>query len=175
MVQSPPETRSLAQLLARYREPNSARGVFELVITAVPLLVLWALIGVAIAHGYWIGLLLAVPAAGLLVLSLLIQHDCGHGSFFHGRLGQRLGRSRHRCPDAYPVLLLVTYPWTRSRQFGKSRPQGFWRHRHVDGAGVSSAVAVASAALLLVPASDGDVWHRSHLSVHPAASVALSA
>jgi len=39
MVQSPPETRAFAQLLARYREPGSARGVFELVITAVPFLV----------------------------------------------------------------------------------------------------------------------------------------
>ena len=64
---SPPESRALAQLLARYREPSSARGAFELAITAAPLLALWALIWVAVAHGYWIGLLLAVPAAGLLV------------------------------------------------------------------------------------------------------------
>ena len=43
MVQSPTETRALAQLLAGYREPDSARGIFELVITAVPFLVIWAL------------------------------------------------------------------------------------------------------------------------------------
>jgi acyl-lipid omega-6 desaturase (Delta-12 desaturase) len=86
LVQSPPETRALAQLLARYREPNNARGVFELVITAVPLLVIWALIWAALDHGYWIGLLLAVPAAGLIVRLFMIQHDCGHGSFFRGRL-----------------------------------------------------------------------------------------
>jgi omega-6 fatty acid desaturase (delta-12 desaturase) len=41
MVRSPPESRSLARLLARYREPNSARSVFELVITAVPFLAIW--------------------------------------------------------------------------------------------------------------------------------------
>ena len=69
MVQSPPETRALAQLLAGYRQPDDARGIFELVITAVPLLVVWALIWVAVVHGHWIGLLLAVPAAGLLVRS----------------------------------------------------------------------------------------------------------
>jgi hypothetical protein len=38
MVQVPPETRALARLLAQYRQPNNARGIFELVITAVPFL-----------------------------------------------------------------------------------------------------------------------------------------
>ena len=84
MVQSPPETRALAQLLVRYREPNTARGVFELVITAVPFIAIWALIAAALDHGYWISL--ATPAAGLLVRLFMIQHDCGHGSFFRGHL-----------------------------------------------------------------------------------------
>jgi acyl-lipid omega-6 desaturase (Delta-12 desaturase) len=86
MIQRRPETRALAQLLAGYRESDSARGVFELVITAVPFLVIWALMAAALDHGYWIGLLLAVPAAGLLVRLFMIQHDCGHGSFFRDRL-----------------------------------------------------------------------------------------
>ena len=85
MVLSSPETRALAHLLVRYREPNSARGLFELVVTAIPFLVIWALIWVALDHDYWIGLLLVVPAAGLLVRLFMIQHDCGHGSFFLGR------------------------------------------------------------------------------------------
>jgi omega-6 fatty acid desaturase (delta-12 desaturase) len=107
MVRSLPETRALAQLLARYREPNSARGVFELAITAVPLLVLWALIWVAVAHGYWIGLVLAVPAAGLLVRLFMIQHDCGHGSFFHDRLANDwVGR-------AIGILTLTPYDYWR--------------------------------------------------------------
>jgi omega-6 fatty acid desaturase (delta-12 desaturase) len=79
------ETRALAQLLAGYREPDSARGIFELVITGVPFLVIWALMWTVLAHGHWIGLLLAAPAAGLLVRLFMIQHDCGHGSSFRGR------------------------------------------------------------------------------------------
>jgi acyl-lipid omega-6 desaturase (Delta-12 desaturase) len=86
MVLSPPEIRALAHLLARYREPNSARGVFELGITVVPFVVIWALMWTALDHGYWTGLLLVAPAAGLLVRLFMIQHDCGHGSFFRGRL-----------------------------------------------------------------------------------------
>jgi acyl-lipid omega-6 desaturase (Delta-12 desaturase) len=79
------ETRALAQLLAGYHEPDSARGIFELVITGVPFLVIWALMWTVLAHGHWIVLLLAAPAAGLLVRLFMIQHDCGHGSFFRGR------------------------------------------------------------------------------------------
>jgi acyl-lipid omega-6 desaturase (Delta-12 desaturase) len=86
MVQSPPEARALVRLLARYREPDSARAVFELTITAVPFFVIWALMWIVLVRGHWIGLLLAAPAAGLLVRLFMIQHDCGHGSFFRGRL-----------------------------------------------------------------------------------------
>jgi omega-6 fatty acid desaturase (delta-12 desaturase) len=34
---------------------------------------------------YWVTLLLAVPAAGFLVRTFIIFHDCGHGSFFKTR------------------------------------------------------------------------------------------
>jgi omega-6 fatty acid desaturase (delta-12 desaturase) len=34
---------------------------------------------------YWITLLLALPAAGFVVRIFIIQHDCGHGSFFKSR------------------------------------------------------------------------------------------
>jgi len=110
MVQSPPEARALARLLDRYREPNSVRSVFELAITAVPFLAIWALMWAAVAYGYWIGLLLALPGAGFLVRLFMIQHDCGHGSFFHSRLASDwVGR----------VIGVVTLT-----------PYDFWRRTH---------------------------------------------
>src|SRR5579859_2687311 len=109
MVQSPTEIRALAQLLAGYREPESARGIFELVITAVQFLVIWALMWIVLAHGHWIGLLTIAPAAGLLVRLFMIQHDCGHGSFFPGRAGNDwVGR-------AIGILTLTPYDhWRRA-------------------------------------------------------------
>jgi len=56
--------REWAQILSRYREPNHARSVFELAITAGAFIALW----VALRFGYWLTLVAAVPAAGLLVL-----------------------------------------------------------------------------------------------------------
>jgi omega-6 fatty acid desaturase (delta-12 desaturase) len=39
----------------------------------------------SLEYSYWITLLLALPAAGFLVRLFIIQHDCGHGSFFRSR------------------------------------------------------------------------------------------
>ena len=79
------DPRAWAPILARYREPNCARSTVELVIMAVPFVVLWVLMSAALGTGYWVGLLLAVPAAGFLVRLFMIQHDCGYGSFFRRR------------------------------------------------------------------------------------------
>ena len=77
---------SWMQTLNRYRQPSHARSVIELVITALPLVLLWILMWAVLPLGYWLSLLIAIPAAGFLVRLFMIQHDCGHGSFFRHRL-----------------------------------------------------------------------------------------
>jgi omega-6 fatty acid desaturase (delta-12 desaturase) len=74
------------QVLARYREPDHARSLLELLITAGPFVALWALTWAALSVSYWLAFLIAVPAAGFLVRLFMIQHDCGHGAFFRRRL-----------------------------------------------------------------------------------------
>lgn len=72
--------------LAPYREPKTGRSILEIVITLVPLLGIWAIAWALHAHGWWwAALLLTIPAAGFLVRLFMIQHDCGHGSFFGER------------------------------------------------------------------------------------------
>ena len=82
----PSDARSWTQILARYRTPSSVRSIVELAITAGPLALLWLLMWATLDLGYWLCLLLAVPAAGFLVRLFMIQHDCGHGAFFRQRL-----------------------------------------------------------------------------------------
>jgi omega-6 fatty acid desaturase (delta-12 desaturase) len=74
-----------AERLKGYARPSTTRGVLQLVVTAVPLAALWTAMALSLDYGYWIALLLAVPAAGLVVRLFMIQHDCGHYSFFRSR------------------------------------------------------------------------------------------
>ena len=39
--------------LARYREPSHSRSIFEIVVTLVPFVALWALAWAAVHVGYW--------------------------------------------------------------------------------------------------------------------------
>ena len=78
-----PDVPSWTKILTQYCRPNALRSTLEIAITFVPLAMLWALAWAAVHFGYWwLSLLLAIPAAGFLVRLFMIQHDCGHGSFF---------------------------------------------------------------------------------------------
>ena len=84
---SVPDARRWTEILTRYRKPSELRSTVELAITFVPLATLWVLAWAALHFGYWwLCLLLAIPAAGFLVRLFMIQHDCGHGSFFRHRM-----------------------------------------------------------------------------------------
>ena len=81
------QARNWTRILNRYREPNATRSVVELAISFLPLAVLWFAMWAAVHFvGFWLALLIAVPAAGFLVRLFMIQHDCGHGAFFPHKL-----------------------------------------------------------------------------------------
>ncbi|CRL09355.1 fatty acid desaturase [Phaeobacter italicus] len=77
--------RDWVKILAQYREPNHLRSSFELAVTVVPFLALWALAWWSLSVSYWLTLALSLPIAAFLLRLFTIQHDCGHGSFFRNR------------------------------------------------------------------------------------------
>jgi acyl-lipid omega-6 desaturase (Delta-12 desaturase) len=104
------DLRALTRSLTRFRQPNNGRSIVEILITIVPFVLLWLSMWLVFHIGYGLYLLLAVPAAGFLVRLFMIQHDCGHGSFFRHRLANDwVGR-------VIGVLTLTPYD--------------FWRHTH---------------------------------------------
>ena len=107
---TPRDYRALSLVLARYRKPDGARGLFELTITAVPFVFIWIAMWATSDIGYWICLLLALPAAGFLVRLFMIQHDCGHGAFF-----------RHRHANDWLGRVIGVFTLT---------PYDFWRRAH---------------------------------------------
>src|SRR5712672_2797332 len=116
-------SRALARALAGYREPNSGRSTFEIAVTAIPFVLIWVLMWAGLAEGYWICLVLALPAAGFLVRLFMIQHDCGHGSFFRHRLANDwVGR-------VIGVLTLTPYDFWRRTHARHHANSGNLDHR----------------------------------------------
>jgi omega-6 fatty acid desaturase (delta-12 desaturase) len=84
------DARRLATRLQAYGLPSARRSIAQLLVTVAALVLLWLGMWISLGHGYWITLLLAVPAAGFLLRLFVIQHDCGHGSLFRSRFANDL-------------------------------------------------------------------------------------
>lgn len=102
--------RAWPKILSSYRKPHRGRSLFELSVTLVPFFGLWALAAMAVHHDFWWGMALIIPAAGFLLRLFMIQHDCGHGSFF-----------AHRKADDWTGRLIGVLTLT---------PYDYWRRAH---------------------------------------------
>jgi omega-6 fatty acid desaturase (delta-12 desaturase) len=72
-------------IVARYQKPRHFRAFVQVLTTLVPLAVVFGLMYQSLTLHYLVTLLLALPAAGFLIRTFIIMHDCGHGSFFRSR------------------------------------------------------------------------------------------
>jgi omega-6 fatty acid desaturase (delta-12 desaturase) len=99
--------RAWLKILAAYRQPRMGRSSLELLVTVLPFAVISIAAYVSVAMGFWLGIVLVIPAAAFLLRLFMIQHDCGHGSFFaRRRLDDWTGR-------AIGVLTLTPYDYWR--------------------------------------------------------------
>jgi omega-6 fatty acid desaturase (delta-12 desaturase) len=94
-------------MLAPYRKPEVWRSVYQLANTTVPFVAVWLLMLWSLDVGYWLTLLLAIPAAMLVVRMFMFQHDCGHGAFFRSQ------RANNLVGGVIGVLTLVPYAYWR--------------------------------------------------------------
>jgi omega-6 fatty acid desaturase (delta-12 desaturase) len=82
--------------LAPYTHPRLGRSILDACTSVVPYLALLALMIVSLNVSYLLTLAIAVPAAGFLIRTFIVFHDCTHGSFFASKranawLGTTLG------------------------------------------------------------------------------------
>jgi omega-6 fatty acid desaturase (delta-12 desaturase) len=78
------------RLLAPYKQPSLRRATTQILDTLLPYAGIWALMAWSLQFSYLWTLLLAIPAAGLFIRLFIIQHDCGHGSFFRSPVANNL-------------------------------------------------------------------------------------
>jgi len=101
--------RRLAAHCSAYRHADTRQALFQLLSTIIPFFAITIAMTYLSQHALWATLLLAIPAAGLLVRLFIIQHDCGHASFFPSRAANTaMGR-------LLSLLTLTPYDhWRRS-------------------------------------------------------------
>ncbi len=86
---------------------DARRSLIQLFWSAVPFLGFWALAYWALDISYWFTLIFALGATGFLMRLFMIQHDCGHGSFFKSK------RARNTLGFVIGVLTLIPYEYWR--------------------------------------------------------------
>jgi omega-6 fatty acid desaturase (delta-12 desaturase) len=98
------------EAVAAYERPDLRRSAVDLATSVVPYLALLVAMYLALDVSYLLTLALSVPAAGFLLRSYIVFHDCAHGSFLPSKRANRwVGRG---------TALLVYSPFEA------------WRHDH---------------------------------------------
>src|SRR5579864_8747871 len=101
---------ALRAAVAPFQQPDASRAVWQLLSSAGLYVATLALMYWSLRVSYWLTLALAFPAGGFLVRTFIVQHDCGHGSFFASQ------RANDILGSVCGVLTLAPY--------------GNWRRQH---------------------------------------------
>ena len=109
--------------LAAYKDPDTTRSVWQLASTAALFAGVWALMYLSLGVSYWLTLLLAVPAAFLMVRLFIVQHDCVHGAFF------RSPRAADIVGSILGVLTLTPYHYWKKTHAMHHATSGNLEHR----------------------------------------------
>jgi omega-6 fatty acid desaturase (delta-12 desaturase) len=100
--------------LAPYAKPDLRRSVFDIATSVLAYLALTAVMYAALDVSRLLVVVLAVPAAGFLMRTFIVFHDCAHGSFRHGGV-RTTGWGRVRAARLFALSRLA------SRACGPSR------------------------------------------------------
>lgn len=92
-----PGIKQLKQHVVPFEQADTKASIRQILNTLVPLVGLWCGAYFSMSISYWLALPLAVIAAGFLIRTFILQHDCGHYSFFKSR----------RANDAFGTMLGV--------------------------------------------------------------------
>jgi omega-6 fatty acid desaturase (delta-12 desaturase) len=73
-----------------YQHPDNKRSTWQIINSVGGLILLFALMLLSLKISYWLTLAISIPAAGFMVRTFIIFHDCCHGSFFKSPRANRI-------------------------------------------------------------------------------------
>jgi omega-6 fatty acid desaturase (delta-12 desaturase) len=73
------------KLVSKYYSSHAWKSIWQLSNSFIPYIITLILMYLSLELSYFFTLLLSLPACGFLARIFIIQHDCGHGSFFNSR------------------------------------------------------------------------------------------
>lgn len=99
-----------AKIAKQYIRPRMSASMWQVANSFIPFFILFALMYLALDVSYLLTVALAILASGFIVRIFIIQHDCGHGSFFKSQ------RANDILGNICAIISLNPYEW--------------WRHGH---------------------------------------------
>ncbi|MCG3087656.1 fatty acid desaturase [Sporosarcina cyprini] len=79
------KTKQLHKDVAPFAKSDLKKSVIQLINTVPPIFILWFLAYQSLSVSIWLTFAIAVVAAGFVVRTFIIFHDCTHGSFFRNK------------------------------------------------------------------------------------------
>lgn len=73
------------KIVSSYQVSSNGKSIWQFINSFLPFVTLWYLMYFCLDVSYWLTLAMAFPAAGFIARLFIIQHDCGHGSFFNSK------------------------------------------------------------------------------------------
>ncbi len=131
------------KIVAQYQTPDTRAALWQ-VATSIGLFLLFQALGAFSArYSVWLTLACAVLAAGFMMRTFIVLHDCGHGSFFKNQ----------KWNDAFGVICgVLTYT-----------PYFHWRHSHAIHHATSGDLdrrGIGDVPTLTVREYNALPWHR---------------
>jgi len=73
------------QIVAKYQNSEYIKSLWQFTNSFIPFCLTWVLMYYSLDVSYFLTILLSLFASGFIMRIFIIQHDCGHGSFFNSR------------------------------------------------------------------------------------------
>jgi len=112
-------------LVSRYQNSQARKSIWQLSNSFIPFVLIWLLMLFALDYSYWLTILLAFPASGFSIRLFIIQHDCGHGSFFKSK------RTNDLCGLFCSIFTFTPYHYWRKKHAIHHKSAGNLQHRGI--------------------------------------------